>query len=39
VGAAHPLREAGAFALHLDINYYHELRTKYTERRDTLLAI
>ena len=39
VGAAHPLQEAGAFALHLDESYYGELRTKYTERRDMLLAI
>src|SRR5437867_4321915 len=39
VGAAHPLQEAGAFALHSDESYYHELRTKYTERRNTLLAI
>ena len=39
VGAAHPLQEAGAFALNLDADYYQELRTKYTERRDTLLQI
>src|SRR5262245_8482997 len=39
VGAAHPLQEAGAFALHLDESYYGELRTKYTERRDLLLEI
>jgi aminotransferase len=39
VGAAHPLQEAGAFALHLDESYYGELRAKYTERRDMLLAI
>jgi aminotransferase len=39
VGAAHPLQEAGAFALHLDDRYYDELRSKYTERRDVLLTI
>jgi aminotransferase len=33
------LQEAGAFALHLDDSYYDELRSKYTERRDTLMAI
>ncbi len=39
VGAAHPLQEAGAFALQLDDTYYRELQSKYAERRNTLLQI
>jgi aminotransferase len=39
VGAAHPLQEAGAFALHLEDAYYQELSSKYTVRRDVLLQI
>ncbi len=39
VGAASPLQEAGALALRLSEDYYHELRSKYTERRDLLLKI
>ena len=39
VGAAHPLQEAGVLALRLGEDYYRELRTKYTDRRNQFLKI
>ena len=38
VGAAHPLQEAAASALHLPKSYYHTLAEEYRERRDFLLT-
>jgi len=38
VGAAAPLQEAAAEALHFDDSYFESLRTSYTERRDVLLS-
>jgi aspartate/methionine/tyrosine aminotransferase len=39
VGAAAPLQEAGAAALHFPQNYYDALAREYTVRRDRLLGI
>ena len=39
VGAAAPLQEAGAAALHFPQDYYDTLAREYTERRDRLLGI
>jgi aminotransferase len=39
VGAAAPLQEAGAVALALPDEYYHELQAAYLRRRDRLLGI
>src|SRR6202046_1595649 len=39
VGAAAPLQEAGAAALHFPQDYYNALALEYTERRDRLLGI
>jgi aspartate/methionine/tyrosine aminotransferase len=39
VGAAAPLQEAGAAALHFPQEYYDTLAREYTERRDRLLGI
>jgi aspartate/methionine/tyrosine aminotransferase len=36
VGAAAPLQEAGAFALHLPASYYQTLQSKYAQRREQL---
>jgi aminotransferase len=38
VGAAAPLQEAGATALHLPEAYYGKIRTDYLRRRDRMLA-
>ena len=37
VGAAHPLQQAGAYALSLPQSYYDELQTEYQARRDFIL--
>lgn len=37
VGAAHPLQQAGAFALSLPKSYYDRLQTEYQARRDFIL--
>jgi len=39
VGAAAPLQEAGAVALHLPGSYYQQLAARYRERRDLALAM
>ena len=39
VGAAAPLQEGVAHALHFPASYYAELQSKYRERRDTLLNV
>jgi aspartate/methionine/tyrosine aminotransferase len=39
VGAAAPLQEAGAAALHFPQDYYDTLAREYTQRRDRLLGI
>ena len=39
VGAAAPLQEAGAIALHFPQEYYATLAAEYTQRRERLLAI
>jgi aminotransferase len=39
VGAAAPLQEAGAVALHLPESYYQKLAADYLQRRDRMLAV
>jgi aminotransferase len=39
VGAAHPLQEGAAKALHADFSYYRILAEEYRERRDFLLQV
>ena len=39
VGAAAPLQEAGAVAMHLPASYYESLAREYLVRRDRLLGI
>ena len=39
VGAAAPLQEAGAVALHLPESYYQKLAADYVQRRDRMLAV
>lgn len=39
VGAAHPLQQAGAYALSLPQKYYDELHLEYQERRDFIVPI
>jgi aspartate/methionine/tyrosine aminotransferase len=39
VGAAHPLQQAGAYALSLPPSYYEELQKEYQARRDFILPV
>lgn len=39
VGAAHPLQQAGAYALNLPRNFYDELHLEYQARRDFIVPI
>ncbi|HSK70165.1 MAG TPA: aminotransferase class I/II-fold pyridoxal phosphate-dependent enzyme [Pyrinomonadaceae bacterium] len=39
VGAAHPLQQAGAYALNLPPSYYDELQKEYQARRDFILPV
>ena len=39
VGAAHPLQQAGAYALSLPQKYYDELHVEYQARRDFIVPV